>query len=128
MKFSKFIPPYQFSLIVTVMILYLTLLPKPFGEEELPLFPGADKLAHCCMFGGLALTFIFERKIMGKMLDMRQALIACIAITLFGLAIELIQNAMGLGRSGDFADGIADAIGTFCALPLCRWLKLISVR
>lgn len=127
MKALRFIPSYQLTLAVAVIILYLTLLPKPFGEEELPLFPGADKLAHCCMFGGLALTFIFERHIAGKRLSIGRALIASLAVTLFGIAVEFIQNAMGLGRSGDWADGLADAIGAFAAVPLCYALHWINV-
>lgn len=127
MKILRFIPPYQLTLAVVVIILYLTLLPKPFGEEELPLFPGVDKLVHCCMFGGLAFTYIFERKQMGKKLDMKQALTACLIVTIFGIAVEFAQSAMAVGRSGDLADGIADAIGAFCAIPLCYALHWIDI-
>lgn len=79
------------------------------------------------MFGGLALTFIFERHIAGKCLSIGRALIASLAVTLFGIAVEFIQNAMGLGRSGDWADGLADAIGAFAAVPLCYALHWINV-
>ena len=41
MKRLLFIPGYQLTLIVIVMILYLTLLPQPLGEEEFPLFEDA---------------------------------------------------------------------------------------
>lgn len=127
MKIPRFIPSYQLTSAVVVIILYLTLLPKPFGEEELPLFPGADKLAHCCMFGGLALTYIFERNLMKKKLNVRQALGACLVVTLFGIAVEFVQSAMAVGRSGDMADGLADAIGAFGAFPLCYALHWIDV-
>ena len=46
MKYLRWIPPYQLTIAVGIVILYLTLLPKPFGEEDLPLFPGAANLAH----------------------------------------------------------------------------------
>ncbi|MDE5960562.1 MAG: VanZ family protein [Duncaniella sp.] len=110
-----------------IVILYLTLLPKPFGEEDLPLFPGADKLAHCCMFGGLALTYIFERKRDRRPLSLKGALITASAATLFGIAVEFIQDAMNLGRSGDMADALADAVGAFAAVPLCYCLHWINV-
>lgn len=123
----RWIPPYQLTVAVALVILYLTLLPKPFGEEDIPLFPGADKIAHCCMFGGLALTFFFERKRLDKALNVRQALVAAAVISLFGIAIEFIQDAMGLGRSGDWADSLADTIGAFAAVPVCYALHWINV-
>ncbi|MCM1356476.1 MAG: VanZ family protein [Staphylococcus sp.] len=123
----RWIPAYQLTLAVALVILYLTLLPKPFGEEDLPLFPGADKIAHCCMFGGLALTFIFERKRIGKPLTLSGALIVAAAVTAYGISVEFIQEAMHLGRSGDIADSIADAIGAFAAVPLCYMLHWIDV-
>lgn len=127
MKYMRWIPPYQLTLAVGIVILYLTLLPKPFGEEDLPLFPGADKLAHCCMFGGLALTYIFERKRDHRPVSMKGALITASVVTIFGIAVEFIQNAMGLGRSGDLADAIADAAGAFAAVPLCYCLHWIDI-
>ena len=127
MKYLRWIPPYQLTIAVGIVILYLTLLPKPFGEEDLPLFPGADKLAHCCMFGGLALTYIFERKRDRNPLSLKGALITASAATLFGIAVEFIQDAMNLGRSGDMADALADAVGAFAAVPLCYCLHWINV-
>lgn len=127
MKYLRWIPPYQLTIAVGIVILYLTLLPKPFGEEDLPLFPGADKLAHCCMFGGLALTYIFERKRDRRPLSLKGALITASAATLFGIAVEFIQDAMNLGRSGDMADALADTVGAFVAVPLCYCLHWINV-
>lgn len=127
MKFLRFIPTYQLTIAVIVVILYLTLLPKPFGEEELPLFPGADKIAHCCMFGGLTLTYIFERKRALIPLTLYQSLISAMFVSLFGIAIEFLQEAMDSGRSGDIADGISDIIGAFSAVLLCIMLHWIDV-
>lgn len=127
MKRLSWIPPYQLTLSVALVILYLTLLPKPFGEEDIPLFPGADKVAHCCMFGGLALTFIFERKRIGRPLTLRQALLASVVVSIFGIAVEFIQDAMQMGRSGDIYDGLADTAGAFAAVPLCYALHWIDV-
>ncbi len=127
MKRLRWIPPYQLTLSVALVILYLTLLPKPFGEEEIPLFPGADKVAHCCMFGGLALTFIFERKHIGRPLTLRHAFLASVVVSIFGIAVEFVQDAMQMGRSGDIYDGLADIAGAFAAVPLCYALHWIDV-
>lgn len=128
MKKLRWIPPYQLTIAVIIVILYLTLLPKPFGEEEIPLFPGADKLAHCCMFGGLSLTYIFERYRIGKILTLKGAVITAIIVSVFGIAVEFIQDAMDMGRSGDLYDALADTIGSFAAIPLCialHWIHII---
>lgn len=127
MKHLHWIPVYQLTLAVGIVILYLTLLPKPFGEEDIPLFPYADKVAHCCMFGGLAFTYIFERKRGGNPLNIRQAIIAAAVVSVFGICIEFIQDAMNLGRSGDWTDGIADTVGAFAAIPICKALHWINV-
>lgn len=127
MKNMRLIPPYQLTSAVVIVILYLTLLPKPFGEEELPLFPGADKIAHCCMFGGLAITFIFERFRMKRPLGIREAVLACLEVSVFGIVIEFVQQGMNAGRSGDIFDAVADIFGAFAAIPLAMLLHWIDV-
>lgn len=122
----KWIPIGQLTLAVGILILYLTILPKPF-EENILLFPGADKIAHCCMFGGLALTHIFEHKRAGRALSLRQAFVASTVVTVFGISIEFIQELCGLGRSGDWLDAIADTVGAFAAIPLCLLLHWINI-
>ena len=63
MTFPKlgFIPGYQPTVIVIALILFLTLLPRPLGEEDFQLFEGADKVVHFIMFGGLTGTFMYDR-------------------------------------------------------------------
>jgi len=41
-------------MVVAAVILYGTISSDPAGVEHLPMFPGADKLIHAVMFGGLA--------------------------------------------------------------------------
>lgn len=79
------------------------------------------------MFGGLALTFIFDRYRIGEKLTLRQSWLAALSVSVFGIVVEFIQNAMHIGRSGDIADAIADIIGAFAAVPLCYWLHWIDV-
>jgi len=121
------IPPYQLTSAVAIVIIYLTLLPDPFGEEELPLFPGADKLAHSCMFGGLALTYFYERYRADRPFERKGALTASAMVSAFGIVIEFVQSAMGLGRSGDIFDAIADIFGAFAAIPVYYYLHRIYI-
>lgn len=127
MKFLQKIPPYLFTGVVIIAILYLTLVPKPFGDEDIPLFPGADKLVHACMFGGLAITFIFDRFRTGKKLSLKGAFTTAVLSAVFGIIIEIVQESMQLGRSGDIYDAWADMIGAFAAVPLGMLLHWVNV-
>lgn len=128
MKRLLFIPKYQLTLVVVVMILYLTLLPQPLGEEEFSLFEGADKIVHFIMFGGLTGTFIFERWRIYSPLYISSALILALCVSLFGGLIEWLQFAMQLGRTGnDLADAAANTLGAFTAVPICYWLHWINI-
>ncbi len=124
----RHIPPYQPTMFVLIAVLYLTLLPQPLGEEEIFLFDGADKVVHFILFGGLTGTFIFDRYRIGKALSLNKALLCALISALLGAAIEYLQYAMQMGRSGnDVYDAIANAVGSLAAVPVCRWLHWINV-
>lgn len=124
----RYIPAYQPTLAVIVLVLYLTLLPQPFGEEDLPLFPGADKIAHFMMFGGLTGTFIYDRWRWDRPLTLKGAFTAAICSALFGLLVEWLQYAMDIGRTGnDIWDAAANTAGAFLAVPVCRALHWIHI-
>ena len=81
------------------------LLSPPKGlPQELPLFEGADKVVHVVIFA--VLSFLY------KATFSRQAFGRCFLILiLYGIATELAQEYMHLGRSGDPLDLLADPIG-----------------
>lgn len=122
------IPPYQPTMAVIILILYLTLLPKPFGDEELPLFAGADKVAHFMMFGGLTGTFIYDRWRFCKPLNPTGALLTALCSTMLGALVEWLQYSMHLGRTGnDIYDVLANTLGAFVAVPVCMALHWVNV-
>lgn len=113
---------------VIVVILYLTLLPKPFGEEELPLFPGADKIAHFMMFGGLTGTYIFDRWRASHPCGIKGALLTALMSAIFGCVVEWLQAYMQMGRTGnDVWDAMANTAGAFTAVPICYALHWIHI-
>lgn len=125
---AKGIPPYQTTIALVITILYLTLLPHPLGEEELPLFDGADKIAHFMMFGVLTGAFIFDRWRIGRSLNMKGALATATVSMILGAGVEYLQYALAWGRSGnDIYDAMANALGAFTAVPVCRALHWIDV-
>lgn len=126
-KIFQSVPAYQPTVVVLVAILYLTLLPQPLGEEDISLFDGADKLVHFIMFGGLTGTYIFDRCRMSRPLSMRGALLTALASALLGVFVEYMQYAMHMGRTGnDIYDALANTLGAFSAIPICRMLRWIA--
>lgn len=114
--------PGLLSSVVVLAILWLTLAPHPLPADDIPMFfPNADKLVHALMFGGLVFALVIDRELFLQrryLTTSRMPRRSClplilffVAATLFGGLIELLQNAMGLGRGADWLDFAADASG-----------------
>ena len=113
-------------MVILLSILYLTLLPDPLGEEEVPLFYGADKVAHFIMFGALTGGVIFDMSRDRHRVTIVKALAVAAICSILGMTVEFLQAWMQLGRSGnDIADATANCIGTFAAIPVCIFLGWI---
>ncbi|MCH5227137.1 MAG: VanZ family protein [Muribaculaceae bacterium] len=126
------LPPALFTIITGVVILWLTLAPKPLGEHPPQLFPGADKLAHGLMFGGLTAMMLFDwqRVHQWERASWGMATLYATAVTFFGIFIECAQNLMQQGRGFEWGDILADTIGAFTFAILWMllqkyWLRII---
>ena len=97
---KKKYPHFLLSGLVTLGVLYFTLMPRPLGGLRVPLFVGADKVIHFIMLGWI---FVLS--------------------TVFGGLIELAQSGMNMGRSGDWFDLIADAGGALYGCVVA-WLLI----
>lgn len=108
-------PSWFFTGVTVIAILWLTLSPKPLGEKPPPLFPGADKIAHGLMFGGLVAVMLidWQRKHGWHKVWWQRALAYAFISASFGIIIEIAQGAMGLGRSFEYSDILADTAGAF---------------
>lgn len=106
-------PAWLYTVIVALAIIYLTLVPKPLPDIQVPLWEHTDKVVHALMFGGFvaACCLDYMRKKQISHISKRIMLTIIIIATAFGSIIEILQNAMGLGRSGDHFDLIADFAG-----------------
>lgn len=117
---------YWPTAIVVAVIIYATLFPHPVGADALPVIPGIDKVVHAIMFGGLtgALIFDYARSHGRTLPSCGIAVLFALSSILAGGAIELLQDAMQLGRGADVYDFIADAAGAsaafFIAPPAVR--------
>ena len=114
---KQFFCAYWPTLIVVAVILYATLLPDPMPVDDMSLFPNADKLIHAIMFGGLAGAVAFDySRCHGRIRPPRMVMIAAaVGAALAGGLIELLQDAMGMGRGAEWADFAADSLGALLA-------------
>lgn len=111
------IPAWMLTIVTVCAILWLTLAQKPLGEHPLPLFPGADKVAHGLMFGFLTLVILLDsvRRREWVKADWWILLAAVSGSALAGIGIEYLQRAMNIGRSFDPMDMVADCVGSLIA-------------
>ena len=90
------------------IIAMLSLLP-PNDFPEIPLFPGADKLIHSCMY--LILCFLACWSMHAEVKRIWYLLIILFSIG-WGIMMEVLQLMMNMGRSFEFNDMIGNLIGT----------------
>lgn len=111
------IPTGTLSGVTLALILWLTLAPHPAGNLQLPLFPGADKIIHGIMFGFLGIVILLEwmKKRNWKPLTLPDVAVVAFAVSALGVAIEFVQRAMGMGRTLEIYDMLADAAGAMIA-------------
>lgn len=112
-RFSDKIPAFLPTILVAIAIGYLTLWPDPLGDNPPRLFPHADKVVHALMFGGLAAAIVFDRCRRRASANRSTALSSALISLAAGIVVELLQATMDLGRSADWLDVVADAVGAF---------------
>ncbi len=115
---------FLLSALVTLGVVYLTLMPRPLGSMHVPMFVGADKVVHFLMFLALAVSY-YRDIVRAKTIADKPRLLGWIFLlcTAFGGLIELAQWGMHMGRSGDWFDLIADAGGAFYGCVVA-WLVI----
>lgn len=109
------LPPWTLTTVCFLAICWLTLAPHPLPDNDIPLFSGADKIAHAIMFGGFTLCIILDwNRRHGWPLTIKKAdWYAPVFASVFGIVTELLQKEMHAGRSGDVWDFVADITGAF---------------
>lgn len=123
-------PRWIFTVIVVAAVLYLTLMPQPLPDNDIPWFEGMDKLVHGIMMFGVMLCLSFDYfRICHKKQDRIPVgtLSVFLIITIaFGGLIELLQDWMDMGRGKDMKDFEADTIGALVAyvIVLLNWHRL----
>lgn len=113
--------------ITVALILWLTLAPHPTGDLEIPLFPGADKIVHGIMFVFLSIIVLLDimKHRDWQPLGLVTVSVVSLLCAVFGIGIEIAQRAMGLGRSFEILDILADTAGAVLGGGI--WAVLQSV-
>lgn len=119
------IPTGILSGVSLAVILWLTLAPHPTGDLKISLFPGADKVVHMVMFGFLTFMVLLDIMKHKGWQSLSLALIAVVAFitALLGIGIECAQRAMGLGRTFEVLDILADTAGSMAAAGIWAMLQ-----
>ena len=115
------IPAYLPSVVVTLVLFYLTLVPQPLPPIELP-FLHVDKLVHVVMMLGVYLIYAFDytrRERQHKLSLSIMLWILLITVALGGF-IELAQGTDIVNRGCDFGDFVADSVGALIAFAIVR--------
>lgn len=117
------LPPFLLTVIVELAILYLTLWPDPLPDNDIQLFPHADKVIHFLMFGGLAGVACVDTSIWRRStITIKTAMLIGLISALMGGLIEILQGTMGYGRSAEWLDLIADTAGAFTGAATAYFL------
>ncbi len=120
------LPPWTLTIVCFLAICWLTLAPHPLPDNDIPLFPGADKIVHGIMFGGFTLCIIldWERRHGWTKKAGPTVWLAPVIASVFGIVTEILQQEMQAGRSGDVWDLVADVTGSFLvATTAFLWLR-----
>lgn len=105
------------TVVTLAAVLWLTLAPDPMPDTGIPLFPGADKVVHALMMGGLTSVILFDLKRLRRheRLSGRNVVWTAVAMVAFSALDEWAQGAMAMGRSADILDLAADCTGILLA-------------
>lgn len=123
------LPPWTLTIVCFLAICWLTLAPHPLPDNDIPLFPGADKIAHAIMFGGFTLCIILDwnRRHGWPAAISKAEWCAPVFASAFGIATEFMQKEMNAGRSGDVWDLIADISGAFLVCGASIVFKRLNI-
>lgn len=120
-KIINKIPVGVFSVIATVIVVYLLLVPS--DRVGGGWFKNHDKIAHFCMFFFLNCVYLYDytKKKNPRHTKINKELVFTSLAAMLGLLTESAQLAMGLGRNFDVLDILADVAGAFAALGVMKW-------
>ena len=125
MSLKKIIASYWKSIIIIVVIIYLSFAP-PSTFKEVPTFeiPNLDKIIHFCVYSVLSffLNFDFSKSTSSK----KQLFIwICFVFPIIlGGLIEIAQQQFFAPRTAEWIDFISNSVGVFTGWRISKFLKI----
>lgn len=124
-KITNYLKKYPFTLILIVVIWYLSLFTPP--ETPLDNVKFIDKWTHLVMYGILTITFWTEvlRQKNKKITTRKRALMIVLPIAMGGL-VELAQAYCTTTRTGDWFDFLANTVGVLIGIVIVMlWRRCV---
>ena len=112
------------SVVYLTIVAFLSLLP-PNDFPEIPLFPGADKIVHTCMYLGMAWLACWSMH--AEIKRIWYLLIILFAIS-YGVIMEIFQFLMHMGRSFDYYDMIGNSVGALIGVLIYIFMAQIKKK
>lgn len=118
------IPKGLMSILIVMIISYLSLDKDPFDVNKVRLFEGADKVVHCIMYWVMTLVFMVDwaKFRYPKKITVSSMWVCAVVAFAFSLLMEYLQDAMNLGRAASVNDVIANFIGTILGFLVMKYV------
>ena len=102
------------TIIWSLVIVWLSLYPFETNRQGIAAVPNADKLVHVSMYFILSMLIAWNVRL--KIPLASNTILWAIFTMLYGTIIEVFQGYMGLGRSFEFLDILANSAGVILGL------------
>ncbi len=113
---------YLLGAFLVLAVIVTGLLPS----RDLPSLSLNDKLEHALAYAVTAVWF-------GGLIPRRHYWLLTVGLLVLGAAIEIAQGAMHVGRTADFRDWLANAVGVAVGMGAClagldQWVSWVERR
>jgi VanZ family protein len=119
------LPQGLLTAVTVAAVLYLTLVPRPLPDMDMPMWEHTDKVVHALMMLGVLwaanVDIMRRNRIRWCRMRLSSMVWLTVAVMAFGGVIELAQGAMQMGRGADWVDFAADCAGAVVAAVI-SWL------
>jgi VanZ family protein len=116
----KMIKKNILSILVSLIIMYLSLAGSDSFKKVNIQIPNFDKIVHFCMYFGLMSVIIFENRRLFK--SNKQIFLTGLIPLSYGILMEILQSLTDT-RTASIYDAMANCAGIFVSILLWFWIK-----
>lgn len=114
---------YKFSLLLSLIILYLSLKnADELNKVQFLNIPHFDKIAHLCMYFALMSLIFFESR--RTELKINSVFLLALFPFLYGILLEILQATITSTRNGSIYDAVFNTLGIILAIAF--WFVIRS--